>query len=273
MSGAETYLLTAGFTSAFPRWFRRNSNACLQVASSMGASLPKPISCTVLERHGDKHFRVGVAEMNGWRNSMEDAHVIHMTNGEGYFGILDGHGGGECSVWCSQRLQEQLAAHGCPKDDAAAKKLLLDTDQAFLSTGMGKRLDPSQPNPSPHPSSNPGPSHNPSPRPSPSPSPSPGMGSGSTAAMCVVRKPVTPGGKYRLHVINAGDSRVLLSRADGSIVDGGGTDQGLTIDHKPDHPSERARIERCELPHLGTPMGQRTPLHAPVGTPLHAAAR
>ena len=66
--------------------------------------MPKPISCTVLERHGDKHFRVGVAEMNGWRNSMEDAHVVHMADGEGYFGVLDGHGGGECSAWCSQRL-------------------------------------------------------------------------------------------------------------------------------------------------------------------------
>ena len=212
----------------------------------MGASLPKPICCTVLERHGDKHFRVGLAEMNGWRNSMEDAHVVHMVDGEGYFGILDGHGGGECSAWCSQRLQEHLAAHGCPKDDAAAKKLLLDTDHAFLSTGMGSGSTPhANPNPSPHPSPNPGPSHGPSHSPSPNPNPSPGMGSGSTAAMCVVRKPVAPGGKYRLHVINAGDSRVLLSRADGTIVDGGGTDQGLTTDHKPDWPSERARIERC----------------------------
>ena len=119
----------------------------------MGASLPKPICCTVLERHGDKHFRVGLAEMNGWRNSMEDAHVVHMVDGEGYFGILDGHGGGECSAWCSQRLQEHLAAHGCPKDDAAAKKLLLDTDHAFLSTGMGSGSTPhANPNPSPHPS-------------------------------------------------------------------------------------------------------------------------
>ena len=172
----------------------------------MGASLPKPICCTVLERHGSKEFRVGLAEMNGWRNSMEDAHVVHMAGGEGYFGILDGHGGGECSIWCAARLQAELAAHGCPIDDAAAKKLLLDTDHAFLSTGMG---------------------------------------SGSTAAMCIVRKPATAGGKYRLHVINAGDSRVLLSRADGTIIDGGGTDQGLTTDHKPDWPSERARIERC----------------------------
>merc|ERR1711920_756493 len=63
--------------------------------------------------------------------------------------------------------------------------------------------------------------------------------------MCVVHKPETPTGKHRLHVINAGDSRVLLGRTNGTIVDGGGTDKGLTTDHKPDHPSERERIERC----------------------------
>jgi len=72
-----------------------------------------------------------------------------------------------------------------------------------------------------------------------------GLGSGSTAAMCNVRPPASRGGKYAIHVINAGDSRVLLSRADGTIVDGGGTDSGLTTDHKPNHPSERERIERC----------------------------
>merc|ERR1719401_2042955 len=69
--------------------------------------------------------------------------------------------------------------------------------------------------------------------------------SGSTATMCIVQKPSAAGGKHLLRVINAGDSRVLLGRRNGTIVDGGGTDQGLTTDHKPDHPSERERIERC----------------------------
>jgi len=137
---------------------------------------------------------------------MEDAHVVHVHNGEGYFGILDGHGGAECSEWCSKRIQEQLTANGCPSSQAAAKKLCIDVDREFLETGL------------------------------------PG---GSTAAMCIVRAPTGIGGKYKIHVINAGDSRVLLSRADGSIVDGGGTDSGLTVDHKPNHPSERERIERC----------------------------
>ena len=171
----------------------------------MGAALPKPVCTTVLERHGSPDFRVGLAEMNGWRMNMEDAHVVHTGDGEGFFGILDGHGSAECSAWCAQRLHEVLAAHGCPTNDAAAKKMCLDIDAAFLRTGKS---------------------------------------GGTTAAMCAVRRPA-PGGKYRLHVINAGDSRVLLSRANGSIIDGGGTDGGLTTDHKPNHPVERERIERC----------------------------
>lgn len=44
--------------------------------------------------------------------------------------------------------------------------------------------------------------------------------------MCVVKKPKAPAGKHQLLVINAGDSRVLLGKRDGTIVDGGGTDKG-----------------------------------------------
>ena len=65
-------------------------------ARAMGSSLPKPVCSTVLERHGSEHFRVGLAEMNGWRVGMEDAHVVHVgdADGGGYFGILDGRARG-----------------------------------------------------------------------------------------------------------------------------------------------------------------------------------
>lgn len=172
----------------------------------MGACLQKPVLSTIVERHGRKTFRVGLAELNGWRNSMEDAHVIYIEDDWGFFGILDGHGGAECSAWCAKRLREKLDAEGCPADDEAAKNMVLTVDQEYLDTQQS---------------------------------------SGSTAAMCIVRTPAQAGGKWRLHVINAGDSRVLLSRADGTIVDGGGTDSGLTIDHKPDDPTEKERIYRC----------------------------
>lgn len=134
---------------------------------------------------------------------MEDAHIIHMRDAWGVFGVFDGHGGEACSKWIAQRFERELKENGCPKDDAAMKELFLRIDQEFLDTEQG---------------------------------------SGTTATMCIVRKPVG-GGKHLLHVINAGDSRVLLGRRNGEIVDGNGTDLGLTTDHKPNHPGERERIE------------------------------
>lgn len=168
--------------------------------------MPKAVESTVIERHSAKQFEIAVAEMNGWRGSMEDAHLVHTRDDYGVFGVFDGHGGGACSEFVAERLTAELEKNGCPKDDAAVKKIFLDTDKEFL--------DSDKP-------------------------------SGSTATMCIVRKPAKAGDKHLLHVVNAGDSRVLLGRRDGTIVDGGGTDEGLTKDHKPDDPSERERIERC----------------------------
>ncbi|CAE7669039.1 unnamed protein product [Symbiodinium necroappetens] len=172
----------------------------------MGAQLPKAVESTVVESQGSGEFDVAVAEMNGWRTSMEDAHLIMLGEGWGVFGVFDGHGGGACSEFAARRLREEIEANGCPDSDEAVKKLFIKIDQEFLDSAQS---------------------------------------SGTTATMCIVRKPKEAGGKHRLHVINAGDSRTLLGKRDGSIVDGGGTDKGLTTDHKPDHPAEKARIERC----------------------------
>mmetsp|Transcript_11337 Transcript_11337/g.26123 ORF Transcript_11337/g.26123 Transcript_11337/m.26123 type:complete len:510 (+) Transcript_11337:153-1682(+) len=171
----------------------------------MGAMLPKPVESTVVERQASKEFSVAVAEMNGWRANMEDAHVIHMKSTWGFFGVFDGHGGDKCSKFVAKRFSEELESKGCPEDDAAVKQLVLSIDQEFLDSAQE---------------------------------------SGSTATMCIVHKP-TGDGKHKLRVVNAGDSRVLLGKRDGTIVDGGGTDSGLTTDHKPNHPSERERIYRC----------------------------
>lgn len=173
-------------------------------SKAMGAMLPKAVESTVIDRHEDKQFRIGVCEMNGWRNNMEDAHVIISQSDWGYFAVLDGHGGAMCSAFCAAKLKTHFEKFGCPKDDAAMKQLIFDVDAAFLATGKA---------------------------------------SGSTATMCIVHKSST--GKCRIRVANAGDSRILLGRRDGKIIDGPGTDQGLTTDHKPSHPAERQRIYRC----------------------------
>eukprot|EP00928_Gymnodinium_smaydae_P072055 TRINITY_DN55492_c0_g1_i1.p1 TRINITY_DN55492_c0_g1~~TRINITY_DN55492_c0_g1_i1.p1 ORF type:complete len:501 (-),score=99.05 TRINITY_DN55492_c0_g1_i1:72-1574(-) len=171
----------------------------------MGGMLQKPVVSTVVERQSSKSFTVAVAELNGYRQSMEDAHLIDLRDDWGFFGVFDGHGGVACSKYVAKSLGEKLLANGCPADDEAVKQLILQVDQEFLDSAQE---------------------------------------SGSTATMCIVHKPVN-GGKHKLRIANAGDSRILLGRRDGTIVDGGGTDKGLTRDHKPSDASEQERIYRC----------------------------
>ena len=156
----------------------------VSVLCEMGGGLSKPVESVCLHRHTGAHFDVGVAEMNGWRPSMEDAHVVHLRPDWGWFGVLDGHGGAACSVWCAKRLMEILQEEGAPADDLAVKQLVLRVDEEYLRTGVP---------------------------------------SGSTAAMCVIRNAIEGAAQHTLDVINVGDSRVLLGRRDGTIVDGGGS--------------------------------------------------
>jgi protein phosphatase len=170
----------------------------------MGQGLPKAVTSVVVKRHKGALFRAAIAEMNGWRPNMEDAHLIFMRESWGFFGVFDGHGGDQCSAFVARRIEEELQK-GCPEDDAALSSLALRVDAEFLESGTP---------------------------------------SGSTGTFIIVKPPEKAGGKYTLRVGNIGDSRVLLGQADGTMVEGAGTDGGLTTDHKPDHPVERARIER-----------------------------
>lgn len=170
----------------------------------MGNTLPKPVTSLAVKRFGGASFRVGLAEMNGWRLSMEDAHVVLMQASWGFFGVFDGHGGSQCSKFVARRFVEELRrSDRPPEDDRALKALALKIDAQFLDTGQS---------------------------------------SGSTATFALVSP--REGGRYGLRVGNIGDSRVLLGRRDGSMFEGAGTDGALTTDHKPDSPLERARIER-----------------------------
>lgn len=136
---------------------------------------------------------------------MEDSHVIHMRPSWGFFSVLDGHGGDACSIYIAKRLHEELEAMSEPPDNEGMKQLVFRLDTEFLETQQS---------------------------------------SGSTCTFCIVNPPTAGGGKWRLRVGNIGDSRVLLGRADGTMVEGEGTDGCLTIDHKPDNESEKERIMR-----------------------------
>jgi len=146
-----------------------------------------------------------MAEMNGWRPKMEDAHIIHMADNGGFFGVFDGHGGDDCSRFITERMKEELVAKGLPANDEIMRELAFSLDQEFLDT-----MRPS----------------------------------GTTGTFVIVELPQVDGGKHSLRIGNVGDSRVLLGKADGQMVEGPGSDGAMTTDHKPSDPGETERIIR-----------------------------
>ena len=52
----------------------------------------------------------GATSMQGWRKSQEDAHIARTDLGDGVcvFGVFDGHGGKEVSLWVQEKFIEEL---------------------------------------------------------------------------------------------------------------------------------------------------------------------
>jgi len=50
------------------------------------------------------------SEMQGWRNTMEDAHITRadLTNDISVFGVFDGHGGKEAAIFVEKHFLEEL---------------------------------------------------------------------------------------------------------------------------------------------------------------------
>ena len=62
---------------------------------------------------GDPHLPFGLASMQGWRRTMEDAHLADVSASapEGVFGVFDGHGGSEVAKFCQKYLASRVRAH------------------------------------------------------------------------------------------------------------------------------------------------------------------
>jgi len=202
----------------------------------MGASLSNPIELTRVQRHGSSAFRVAAAEMQGWRGNHEDAHEIRCNDTVGQFWVLDGHGGDEAALAGAPRLGKEF-------DADLSKGFLLDEDR--LGEGMivtDKFLNEKL------------------------------IESGCTVTGAMAKKEAD--GTYTVKLINAGDSRGIIIR---SHTENEGSAKKITvstpghleelaknpaqvakqnapgpcswplvqesIDHKPSHPTEVARIE------------------------------
>ncbi len=84
--------------------------------------------------------------MQGWRKSMEDAHITHLDVVEGeisLFGVFDGHGGCEIARFVEAHLVDELKKTEAFKK-AKYKQALIDTflqlDKMLLSDKYKKEL-------------------------------------------------------------------------------------------------------------------------------------
>ncbi|KAG5489930.1 hypothetical protein JKF63_00047 [Porcisia hertigi] len=90
----------------------------------MGDMLAKPETQKFSTVFETSHLRVGCCSMQGWRKSMEDAHVAQLNlNGkkdQAFFGVFDGHQSDEASRYCRAHMLDELLKNiALYKDDVA----------------------------------------------------------------------------------------------------------------------------------------------------------
>ncbi|GAX09309.1 protein phosphatase [Fistulifera solaris] len=72
-----------------------------------------------------------VADMQGWRKTMEDAHLACLLNDYKVFGVFDGHGGPEVARFCSLYLVSVLQQHLSSRDTDNMGLALVQTFHAL----------------------------------------------------------------------------------------------------------------------------------------------
>jgi len=197
----------------------------------MGCVLSSPVEAIRIQRHGCEAFRVAVAEMQGWRNNHEDSHHMTCEGNRGGFWVLDGHGGDKAARSGAPDLSTTVGigsdAEGMPEDRVIAEGF------AAVDARLRKMFTEQ-----------------------------PDWESGSTVIGCLAAR--KEDGTYDAKLLNCGDSRAIIVRGP-TEAEKDATDIPVkvtvtmvveeeakvsswpllaeSVDHKPNMPSERARIE------------------------------
>ncbi|KAM7541003.1 hypothetical protein Aperf_G00000039436 [Anoplocephala perfoliata] len=180
----------------------------------MGTLLSTPITDKFNESGEGNNLRYGLASMQGWRSSMEDAHCAltrlpgHLQDWS-FFAVFDGHAGALISEQCAAELLNRIVdTEEFKKIDPELAPSIEEVRQGiregFLSLDEEMRKLPPI---------------------------AKGLDRSGSTAVCVL---ITP---KHLFFVNCGDSRAVLIR-DGQVG-------FATTDHKPAHPSERERIQKA----------------------------
>lgn len=176
----------------------------------MGAYLSTPNKAKLSEEGECAELSFATSSMQGWRISMEDAHICQtdIVPGVHLFAVFDGHGGQEVARFCEKKFVEVLKARekfGERRYAEALQEAFLEMDRLVENPASQKELQELK-------NDTDGSVHS---------------YAGCTANVCLVTA-------EHVYCANAGDSRALLF--DGKSV------LHLSTDHKPDLEVEKRRI-------------------------------
>eukprot|EP01100_Stratorugosa_tubuloviscum_P004713 TRINITY_DN2191_c0_g6_i1.p1 TRINITY_DN2191_c0_g6~~TRINITY_DN2191_c0_g6_i1.p1 ORF type:complete len:323 (-),score=141.17 TRINITY_DN2191_c0_g6_i1:225-1193(-) len=172
----------------------------------MGVYLPKPKTEKKVDT-GDQHHRFAFAagSMQGWRTTMEDAHVavLDLEQDASLFCVFDGHGGAQVAEFCAENFANLLVNKKSYKSGdykTALEKTFLKIDKLLLK----KNSEPD--------------------------SKFDAFSTGATAVAALIKQ-------NTLYVANSGDSRCVLSR---NLIE-----KPMSFDHKPGDTIEYERIVKA----------------------------
>ncbi|CAD8085270.1 unnamed protein product [Paramecium primaurelia] len=172
-------------------------------------SSPNKSKATIVDE--SKTFIYAASGMQGWRRSMEDAHihVCDLVPDVSVFGIFDGHGGKEIAIFVERHFIEELQRNKNFKDQKfqeALQETFLKMDELILTPEGQKEINQIK-----------------------------GGDEEVSTAGCTAN--VALFHKNILYVANTGDSRSVLCRNN--------TNYDMSHDHKPDNYLEKQRIEKA----------------------------
>ena len=186
----------------------------------MGPYLSSPITDKRTHSGESPRLRFASCEMQGWRNTMEDAKLANLSLNDScmIFGVFDGHGGKEVAEYVSRHFSSEILASRSFKSgnyEQALKDTFLRMDDLLRTQeGLKEVIRIAKDLPENYPV-----------QADPSM-----MMAGCTSVVALIHEST-------LYVANAGDSRCVLCR-EGRALE-------LSIDHKPELPGERDRIVKA----------------------------
>eukprot|EP01084_Bolivina_argentea_P029854 55386_1 len=179
-----------------------DKNLLISLLMNQQLSAGIPITNRIFNKYKTFNFDISCVELQGYRDAMEDKHLIYFNLNNNanisIFGVFDGHGGRQCAEYCATNLCETLTKYLLSETtvDSAFNLCISELDERAIEYSKDA--------------------------------------SGSTCCIILIDNI-----KYDLFCCNVGDSRSILINKNCT------KHKQLSIEHKPEYPIEKQRIENA----------------------------